>query len=173
MTEEEIQVLILMNEDVWDSYIPYLSAQVQQQLALGSFTGLTAQEVVANITASALSPTQVQTLVTTSLNNYSRSITASIMEEEPDDTLYWYIGPVDGRTRDICMRYVSIGKITQKEIQKLDNGQYSLTYGGGYNCRHKWEVAGKKSEFYKPKQATKFRKDKGLPDATVITKKED
>mgnify|MGYP003142869520 FL=1 len=72
MTEEEIQVLIEMNEEVWDSYLPYLSAQVQQQLALGSFTGLTAQEVVANITNAALSPTQVQTLVTTSLNNYSR-----------------------------------------------------------------------------------------------------
>ena len=72
MTEEEIQVLIEMNEDVWDSYLPYLSAQVQQQLALGSFTGLTAQEVVANITDATLSPAQVQTLITTSLNNYSR-----------------------------------------------------------------------------------------------------
>ena len=38
---QEIQVLIEMNEEVWDSYLPYLSAQVQQQLALGSFTGLT------------------------------------------------------------------------------------------------------------------------------------
>ena len=116
MTEEEIQVLIEMNEDVWDSYLPYLSAQVQQQLALGSFTGLTAQEVVANITDATLSPAQVQTLITTSLNNYSRSITTSIMEEEPDDTLYWYIGPVDGRTRDICLQQVASGKLTQKEI---------------------------------------------------------
>ena len=168
MTEEEIQVLIEMNEDVWDSYLPYLSAQVQQQLALGSFTGLTAQEVVANITAAALSPAQVQTLITTSLNNYSRSITASIMEEEPDDTLYWYIGPLDGKTRDICVRYMSADKVTQSEI--INNfGSSVLTYGGGYNCRHKWEVAGKKSEFTNPKEAG----ERGLPSPFEKTKKED
>ena len=159
MTEEEIQVLIEMNEDVWDSYLPYLSAQVQQQLALGSFTGLTAQEVVANITAAALSPAQVQTLITTSLNNYSRSITTSIMEEEPDDTLYWYIGPLDGKTRDICVRYMSADKVTQSEILRMEDGRYSLTYGGGYNCRHKWEVAGKVSEFHQPKKAKEQLKD--------------
>ena len=168
MTEEEIQVLIEMNEEVWDSYLPYLSAQVQQQLALGSFTGLTAQEVVANITDATLSPAQVQTLITTSLNNYSRSITASIMEEEPDDTLYWYIGPVDGRTRDICLQQVASGKLTQKEI--INNfGSSVLTYGGGYNCRHKWEVAGKKSEFTNPKEAG----ERGLPSPFEKTKKED
>ena len=159
MTEEEIQVLIEMNEDVWDSYLPYLSAQVQQQLALGSFTGLTAQEVVANITDATLSPAQVQTLITTSLNNYSRSITASIMEEEPDDTLYWYIGPLDGKTRDICVRYMSADKVTQSEILRMEDGRYSLTYGGGYNCRHKWEVAGKVSEFHQPKKAKEQLKD--------------
>ena len=158
MTEEEIQVLILMNEDVWDSYIPYLSAQVQQQLALGSFTGLTAEEVVANITASALSPAQVETLITTSLNNYSRSITHSIMQEEPDDTLYWYIGPVDGRTRDICLQQVASGKLTEREIVSNFGGSV-LAYGGGYNCRHKWEVAGKVSEFHQPKKAQDQLKD--------------
>ena len=152
MTEEEIQVLILMNEDVWDSYIPYLSAQVQQQLALGSFTGLTAQEVVANITDAALSPTQVQTLITTSLNNYSRSITHSIMQEEPDDTLYWYIGPVDGRTRDICLQQVASGKLTEREIVSNFGGSV-LAYGAGFNCRHKWELAGNVSEFHQPKKA--------------------
>ena len=158
MTEEEIQVLILMNEDVWDSYIPYLSAQVQQQLALGAFTGLTVEKVVANITAAALSEAQVETLITTSLNNYSRSITASIMEEEPDDTLYWYIGPVDGRTRDICLQQVSAGKLTEREIVNNFGGSV-LAYGGGYNCRHKWEVAGKVSEFHQPKKAQDKLKD--------------
>ena len=159
MTEEQIQVLIEMNEDVWETYLPYLSAQVQQQVALGSFTGLTTEQVVANITSAALSPAQVETLITTSLNNYSRAVTHSIMEEEPNDTLYWYIGPLDGRTRDICVRYMSADKVTQSEILNMVDGRYSLTYGGGYNCRHKWEVAGKESEFTNPKEAV----ERGLP----------
>ena len=158
MTEEEIQVLILLNEEVWDSYLPYLSAQVQQQLALGTFTGLTTEQVVANISASALSQAQVETLITTSLSNYSRAVTHSVMQEEPDDTLYWYIGPADGRTRDICLQQISAGKLTEKEI--INNfGSSVLVYGGGYNCRHKWEVAGRVSEFHQTKEAKDLLED--------------
>ena len=173
MTEEEIQALILLNEEVWDSYLPYLSAQVQQQVALGGFTGLTTEQVMANIESAALSSAQVETLVTTSLNNYSRAVGYSVMQENPDETLYWYLGPVDGKTRDICLRYVSAGKITQDEILKLHNGQYSLAYGGGYNCRHGWEEAGTTSEFYEIDAGKKLKSEKGLKDATFIPKEEE
>ena len=47
----------------------------------------------------------------------------------------------------------------------MTNGQFSLTYGGGYNCRHKWEVAGKKSEFHQPKEANVIKKERELKDA--------
>ena len=160
MTEEEIQALILLNEEVWDTYLPYLAAQVQQQVALGSFTGLTVEQVVANIESDALSPAQVETLITTSLNNYSRAVTYGTMQDDPDDTLYWYIGPADGRTRDICLQQISAGKITQKEI--ISNfGSEVLVYGGGYNCRHKWEEAGTVSEFHQTEEAKDILKDAG------------
>lgn len=160
MTEEEIQALILLNEEVWDTYLPYLAAQVQQQVALGSFTGLTVEQVVANIESAALSPAQVETLITTSLNNYSRAVTYGTMQDDPDDTLYWYIGPADGRTRDICLQQISAGKITQKEI--ISNfGSEVLVYGGGYNCRHKWEEAGTVSEFHQTEEAKDILKDAG------------
>ena len=160
MTEEEIQALILLNEEVWDTYLPYLAAQVQQQVALGSFTGLTVEQVVANIESAALSPAQVETLITTSLNNYSRAVTYGTMQDDPDDTLYWYIGPADGRTRDICLQQISAGKITQKEI--ISNfGSEVLVYGGGYNCRHIWEEAGTVSEFHQTEEAKDILKDAG------------
>ena len=160
MTEEEIQALILLNEEVWDTYLPYLAAQVQQQVALGSFTGLTVEQVVANIESAALSPAQVETLITTSLNNYSRAVTYGTMQDDPDDTLYWYIGPADGRTRDIWLQQISAGKITQKEI--ISNfGSEVLVYGGGYNCRHKWEEAGTVSEFHQTEEAKDILKDAG------------
>ena len=86
MTEEEIQILIQMDMLVWEAYIPFLAAQIQQQVALGSFAGLTRDQIIANIESAALSATQVETLVTTSLNNYSRSVTYGIMQDEPDNT---------------------------------------------------------------------------------------
>ena len=119
---------------------------------------------MANIETVALSSAQVETLVTTSLNNYSRAVGYSVMQENPDDTLYWYIGPADGKTRDICLQQISAGKLTQKEI--ISNfGVSVLRKAGGYNCRHKWEVAGTVSEFYESKDAEKLKKEKGLEDA--------
>ena len=155
MTEAEIQLLIAMDSEVWEAYLPYLAAQMQQQIAVGSFAGLTRQQIIANIETAALSASQVETLVTTSLNNYSRSVTTAMMEEEPDNTLYQYIGPVDGKTRDICLQMGSAGTITKSEIEKTF-GSSVLVYGGGYNCRHKWQSVSKvgvSKSFYNPKKA--------------------
>ena len=161
MTEEEIQLLIQMDIEVWEAYLPYLSSQIQQQVALGSFAGLTREQIIANITDAALSSAQIETLVTTSLNNYSRAVTSAIMEDEPNDTLYQYIGPIDGRTRDICLEMGSSPLLTQDEIVK-NFGADVLVYGGGYNCRHKWQST---SKIGVPKSMFNPKKAKELLDA--------
>ena len=155
MTEEEIQLLIQMDIGIWEAYLPFLATQIQQQVALGSFAGLTRAEIIKNITDAALSSAQVQTLVTTTLNNYSRSVTRTIMAEEPDNTLYQYIGPIDGRTRDICLQMGKSTPLTESEIIN-EFGPSVLSFGGGYNCRHKWQSISRiklSKSFYDPKKA--------------------
>ena len=155
MTEAEIQLLIAMDSQVWEAYLPYLAAQMQQQIAAGSFAGLTRQQIIANIESAALSARQVETLVTTSLNNYSRAVTRTMMAEEPDNTLYQYIGPIDGRTRDICLQMGKSPPITESEIIN-EFGPSVLSFGGGYNCRHKWQSISKigvSKSFYNPSKA--------------------
>ena len=155
MTEEEIQLLIQMDIAVWEAYLPFLATQIQQQVALGSFAGLTRADIIKNITDAALSSAQVETLVTTSLNNYSRSVTRTIMEDEPNDTLYQYIGPIDGRTRDICLQMGKSPPITESEIIN-EFGPSVLSFGGGYNCRHKWQSVsriGVPKSMFDPKKA--------------------
>ena len=158
MTEQQIQLLIEMDIEVWDSYLPYLSAQIKQQIVLGAYSGLTAAEIVANIGSATLTGTQVATHITTSLNNYSRSINLLMMEESPKETLYQYVGPIDGRTRDICLRMGSKGTLTQSQIEKA-YGRDVLIYGGGYNCRHAWEERADISvmkELYNPEKARRL-----------------
>ena len=78
------------------------------------------------------------------------------MEDEANDTLYQYIGPIDGRTRDICLFFTSSGEITETQIKKLRGGEESLSFGGGYNCRHKWQSISKigvPKSMYDPKKA--------------------
>ena len=155
MTEQQIRLLIEMDAEVWEAYLPYLSAQMKQQITLGVFTGLTEAEIISNITSAALSQSQVETLLTTALNNYSRSINLMMMEEAPTNTLYQYVGPIDGRTRDICLKMGGEQPITMSEIEKA-YGRSVLTYGGGYNCRHAWEEIsdiGVMKELYDPTKA--------------------
>ena len=155
MTEQQIRLLIEMDAEVWEAYLPYLSAQMKQQITLGVFTGLTEAEIISNITSAALSEAQVETLLTTALNNYSRSINLMMMEEAPTNTLYQYVGPIDGRTRDICLKMGGEQPITMSEIEKA-YGRSVLTYGGGYNCRHAWEEIsdiGVMKELYDPTKA--------------------
>ena len=77
------------------------------------------------------------------------------MEEAPTNTLYQYVGPIDGRTRDICLKMGGEQPITMSEIEKA-YGRSVLTYGGGYNCRHAWEEIsdiGVMKELYDPTKA--------------------
>ena len=140
MTEEELQLLMQGNIAVLEAYYPYLAAQIQQQLVLGYISGLTEAQVLQNITDATLSDHQIRTLVDTTLFNYSRTVTYMQMQEEPDDTLYQYIGPIDEKTRDICLQMANAGPITEKEITSTF-GEKVLVDGGGFNCRHKWEIA--------------------------------
>ena len=164
MTEEELQLLMQGNIAVLEAYYPYLAAQIRQQLVLGYISGSTEAQVLQNITDATLSDHQIRTLVDTTLFNYSRTVTYMQMQEEPDDTLYQYIGPIDDKTRDVCLQMGSSQPITQKEIIK-NFGRLTpnpLIYAGGYNCRHKWQSesrVGVSKRIYDPDKAKELRKD--------------
>lgn len=88
----------------------------------------------------ALSDKQIETEITTALSNFERNVTANMMAEMPDDTKYFYLGPVDDKTRDACVSMADAGELTKKEII-AQFGADVLEVGGGYNCRHRWSLA--------------------------------
>jgi len=156
MTEEELQLLLAYDIQVWEAYLPYLSSIIQQQVAIGSFVGLTTEQIVANIMAEGLTAGQLATVITTQLNNFSRSVTYGQMQNAPKNTLYIYVGPIDGKTREICLRQASADKLTQSQIIR-NFGASVLKEGGGYNCRHEWEEFeeefGVQRDLYNPDKA--------------------
>ena len=149
-----------LNEQVFDNAIVNnIASHIRNEVVKGIQAGLSPDMILQNVTSASISNSQMQTLVNTTLNSYSRSITTAMMEEAPDNTKYHYIGPVDNKTRDVCLRMASAGRITRKEIEKA-YGREVLVEGGGFNCRHKWEVAGREtSEFTFPKEAKDRLKD--------------
>ena len=63
------------------------------------------------------------------------------MDEAPDDQLYQYVGPIDEKTRDVCLEMGMSEPITMNEII-ASYGEGVLYEGGGFNCRHSWESIG-------------------------------
>lgn len=91
---------------------------------------------------------RTQTLYDTAVSIYGRQVEAEAAGDDPG-TVFAYMGPVDAKTREFCLRHV--GKVyTRQEIDALDNGQLSNVFltGGGYNCRHVWHEVSKFSELY-------------------------
>lgn len=91
---------------------------------------------------------RLQTLYDTAVSIYGRQVEGEAAGDDPS-TRFAYMGPVDAKTRDFCLRHV--GKVyTRSEIDALDNGQISNVFltGGGYNCRHVWQEVSKFSELY-------------------------
>ena len=127
-----------LNEQLFDnSIIRTISGHIRTQIVKGVEAGLTITEIVGSVTNASISNAQMQTLVNTTLNTYSRQVTNQMMKVAPKNTKYVYIGPVDDRTRDECLDMASIGKLTEAQIIS-QFGAAVLQDGGGFNCRHKW-----------------------------------
>ena len=147
-----------LNEELLDStIIKTISVHINTQVAQGVQSGLSANEIIQSITDASISRHQMETVVNTTLNTYSRNVTKQMMDTAPDDTLYNYIGPADGRTRSACLDMISGGRLTKAQI--ISNySRYGdiLSSGGGFNCRHKWDFApAEKSAFHEVDEAKK------------------
>ena len=66
---------------------------------------------------------------------YSRSLTLLQLEDSPEQRLI-YEGPLDSKTRPICIRMLKEGGLQQNQVE----GKYpgALRDGGGFHCRHQW-----------------------------------
>ena len=145
-----------LNEQLFDnSIIRSISGHIRTQVVRGLQAGLTANQIVENVISSSISNNQIRTLVNTTLNSYSRQVTNQMMDVAPDNTKYVYIGPSDEKTRSECLSMISAGRKTKKEIESTF-GRDVLIDGGGFNCRHKWEVASDVgTTFHRPDDAKK------------------
>ena len=145
-----------LNEQLFDSsVIRTISGHIRTQIVKGVQAGLSITEIVGSVTNASISNAQMQTLVNTSLNTYSRQVTNQMMDIAPKNTKYVYIGPVDSATRDDCLDMASAGALTLDQIIS-QFGEAPLVDGGGFNCRHKWEIASEEgTTFHQPKAAEK------------------
>jgi len=166
LSEQTLQSLINYNKESLLSTLDNMGAIIKKEVIKGIISGSPIQTVVDSVRGQgSLSPAQLQTLVDTAMNEYSRSVTKLMMDEMPNNTKYQYIGALDEKTRPACLEMMAAGDLTKKEIEQLgidlNLGHNVFISGGGYNCRHKWEIALQDKFGHDPKGAKKIlNKDK-------------
>ena len=161
VAEDTLQTLINYNTETLLSQLDNMAQIIKKEVVKGIISGTPIETVLGAVRGQgSLSQPQLQTLINTAMNEYSRSVTKVMMDKMPSETKYIYIGPADSVTRDECLFYISEGEVTLAHIEQ--NYGASLSDGGGYNCRHKWEISTQKKFDHNPKGAERIIKEKGL-----------
>ena len=140
VTEETLQALTNFSTSTFTDKLDNMANVMKSEIIKGAIGAGTEASILQAIQAQAgLSTAQMQTLVTTGLNNYSRSVNKVMMDTLPNKTKYQYIGALDDRTRDECIDMISAGELTESEIvSRFEYIGDVLIDGGGFNCRHQW-----------------------------------
>lgn len=168
VTEETLAALIRLDSNTFKKQISAMGEEIIDQAVRGILGGKTEREIAQNISANVMRRDQAETLANTALNTFERNVTMEMAANDPSDATYVYQGPIDDRTRDICLEMMSSGSLTMDEIDKRFPGAFGD--GGGFNCRHRWaRETSMSKELTDPKQAEKFIKEKGGFKRTPLT----
>ena len=139
--EEALEVLVDMNTNSLIGQLDNMASVIKKEIMNGVVGGVNPDEILKAVRGQAsLSKGQLKTLIDTTMNDYSRTVTKLMMDKMPENTKYEYIGPLDAKTRPECVEMIAAGRLTKAQIlstfSKFGN---ILSSGGGYNCRHKWD----------------------------------
>ena len=154
ISEDELMALLIASEQYFGANLANMGGVIRQQVLNGIINNKTSADIIEAIGKQGYGTVGLTRIVTDGMNNYSRAVSAFMIDKAPENTKYVYIGPADDRTRHFCLELMAAGNLTVEEIR--DNGWIdSLTEGGGINCRHNWELAAQetKTAFHNPDKA--------------------
>jgi len=130
----------LKSIDTWTFYesVRDVGIELKKAMVRGALGGMSESAIRKQLEEATkqLADYQVGALVNTNLSTLSRTVFANAMEDMPENTLYYYDGPNDDKTREICREMLAAGPLTRAEIESRWPGAF--TEGGGWNCRHEW-----------------------------------
>lgn len=168
VTEETLLALVRLDEATFRKQISSMGEQVIDEAVKGIIGGKTEREIAQSMLGNVLRPDQAETLANTALNTFERNVTAEMAVNDPPNATYVYQGPIDQKTRDICLKMMSSGSLTRDQIDSQYPGAF--VDGGGFNCRHRWaKETSVSKKLTDPKEAKDFIDNKGGFRRTPLT----
>ncbi len=149
ITEETLRGLTNFSKTTFTDHLGSMGKVLKKEIVKGVISGATDKAILQAIQQQAgLSTAQMETLITTGLNDYSRSVGRVMADEMNPKQRFRYVGAIDDKTRPICLKMWSAGTLTLKEIDEKFPARF--VEGGGFNCRHQWtplELEAKSKDF--------------------------
>ena len=138
ITEETLRSLTNFSTSTFSEHLGQMGNIIKKEIVKGAIAGSTEKGIFDAIQQQAgLSGKQMETLVTTGLNDYSRSVSKVMIDQLSDKQQYRYVGAIADRTRDVCLDMWGSGILTKEQIESRFGASVFIS-GGGYNCRHQW-----------------------------------
>lgn len=135
VTEETLRALASFTRDSFLAQAGAMPARLKEEVIKAVLAGGRSSDVAAAL-SKLVERFNAETLANTALNTFSRSVEYEMAKQDPPDARYVYEGPIDEKTRDICLAMAAAGPLTLAEIDSRFPGAF--VDGGGYNCRHSW-----------------------------------
>jgi hypothetical protein len=140
MTETQLSALEFMQRDALESF----TVQFGERIRLTASQGLSSNRSISGIRAMILrdpltQSKNIENFIASGMATFNRNVVGVMAENAPDNELYQYIGPLDGKTRPICRVMLASPDLTLREIDEQYPGAFDE--GGGPNCRHYWGKA--------------------------------
>ena len=164
MTETQLSALEFMQRDALESF----TVQFGERIRLTASQGLSSNRSISGIRAMILrdpltQSKNIENFIASGMATFNRNVVGVMAENAPDNELYQYIGPLDGKTRSICRVMLASPDLTLREIDEQYPGAFDE--GGGPNCRHYWGKVVDKDESGEIREKAnswiKDQKDKG------------
>ena len=115
----EVQLVALRNMQQASilRYTTDIGERVRLSLVQGVLQKMPRKDISAMLLRDlSIKPYQVDTIITTSMATYSRSLTLLQLEQNPGQSLI-YQGPMDSKTRPVCIRMLKEGGMTQTQVE--------------------------------------------------------
>ena len=118
ITEETLRSLTNFSTSTFSEHLGQMGNIIKKEIVKGAIAGSTEKGIFDAIQQQAgLSGKQMETLVTTGLNDYSRSVSKVMIDQLSDKQQYRYVGAIDDRTRDVCLDMWGSGNLTKEQIE--------------------------------------------------------
>ena len=137
-TEAELLALQNVQRSTIVQYTGHVGSTVRNEISKGVIAGSTRDEIKSAIQRHVVtSDNSIKLITETALADYQQSVSHVMSANQPESMKYFYIGPMDERTRPLCREILAGMPYTKAQIDSRFPGAF--VDRGGPRCRHHWQ----------------------------------